>query len=166
MYYYPYKEGNETLPIPSSTHCNYENPILVEEEPDQEMPEEQTQTVSLSERNPGFEVFWNGRLLPKEHIRLDQYVQSCSSVFVCVLTHLFVHTCNRWASTKRIASIPEDQYKRIKGMIFVDQHFPVTATKVCANWFKYCECVLLNCSFSSLALIETRLCTRSRYAEI
>ncbi|EFC47386.1 predicted protein [Naegleria gruberi] len=96
IYYYPFKQGRETLPIPEELYLEGGKYIPT----DQEVP--------LSERNPGFECFWNGRLLANEKIKNLPFMEKERS--------------NR--------DIPENCYRRIKGMLFFDSNFEVSANKM------------------------------------
>jgi structural maintenance of chromosomes flexible hinge domain-containing protein 1 len=86
IYYYPYTNGQETLPIPGS---------IDEEE------------VSLAQRVPGLECFWNGRLLMNEKIPSLPFMKG-----------------------KKTHDVPDHCYKRIKGMLFFDSSFEVSANKM------------------------------------
>eukprot|EP01080_Neovahlkampfia_damariscottae_P009904 gene9904-2226_t len=86
IYYYPYVNGQETLPIPFSN-----------DEDD----------IPLSERNPGFECFWNGRLLSNEKISSIPFMKG-----------------------KKTHEIPDHCHRRIKGMLFLDSNFEVSANKM------------------------------------
>ena len=86
IYYYPYVNGQETLPIPYSN--------------DEE-------DIPLSERNPGFECFWNGRLLSNEKITSLPFMKG-----------------------KKTHEIPDHCFRRIKGMLFFDSSFEVSANKM------------------------------------
>ena len=95
LFYYPYRDGRETLPIPRSI----EKSVVVDDE-----------TVPLSDRNPGFECFWMGRLLPGEKIAGLPFMKKDSSS-LC-------------------SDIPVHCYRRVKGMLFLDSHFEVSANKL------------------------------------
>lgn len=90
LYYFPTIDGKETLPIPLS----------------RDQDSESTELISLHERNPGFEVYWNGRLLPRAHIRTLKFMQEIRP------------------------TIPSTCLSRLKGMLFVDSSFIVNATKL------------------------------------
>ncbi|KAG2374667.1 hypothetical protein C9374_010686 [Naegleria lovaniensis] len=96
IYYYPFKQGRETLPIPEDLYL----------EGGKYMPTDQE--VPLSERNPGFECFWNGRLLANEKIKNLPWMEKERS--------------NR--------DIPDNCYRRVKGMLFFDCAFEVSANKM------------------------------------
>jgi len=91
IYYFPTEDGVETLPTPFLK--------------DHEISGGE---MSLHDRNPGFEVFWNGRLLPRAHIRSLKFMQDI----------------------KRGRDLPATCLSRIKGMLFVDSSFVVSATKL------------------------------------
>jgi len=55
MQYFPFKDGQETLPIPRK-YCA------------PELGEAENAQTPLTARSPGFEVFWIGRLIPNEHL--------------------------------------------------------------------------------------------------
>lgn len=96
IYYYPFKQGRETLPIPEELYLEGGKYVPT----DQEVP--------LSERNPGFECFWNGRLLANEKIKNLPWMEKERS--------------NR--------DIPDNCYRRVKGMLFFDYAFEVSANKM------------------------------------
>eukprot|EP00756_Hemistasia_phaeocysticola_P022876 Hpha_TRINITY_DN15862_c1_g4::TRINITY_DN15862_c1_g4_i1::g.191768::m.191768 len=64
----------------------------------------------LVDRHPGLEVFWNGRLLPREHVH----------------HHPLLRPRERGYGDR----VPAACWRRVKGMIFVDSSFPVSATKL------------------------------------
>jgi hypothetical protein len=90
IYYFPYKNGKETLPIPYTVQRDEEDDI------------------PLSERDPGFECFWNGRLLSGE--------KSIKSL--------------PFMAKDKTRDIPDICYRRIKGMLFFDSAFEVSANKL------------------------------------
>ncbi|KAN0027109.1 hypothetical protein ACTFIU_009792 [Dictyostelium citrinum] len=93
--YFPFLDEHESMPIP--------NKIL------QDSPELTLKTCPLSLRKPGFEVFWNGRLISEAHIdRLG-----------------FMST-----GTVEGSKIEERWVQRVKGAIFLTSHFPVTHNKM------------------------------------
>lgn len=111
LFYYPFVRGKETLPIPpdvfeerklashtrlSSSRHSAEKEELVDVELDKDIP--------LPERKPGFSCFWNGRLLPQEHIQ-------------------------NLAFMKTDRTIPDNCFRRIKGFLFLDSNFQVSANK-------------------------------------
>jgi structural maintenance of chromosomes flexible hinge domain-containing protein 1 len=96
IYYYPYVDGKETLPI---TIMEDEDGILINNKDD---------TVPLSERDFGFECYWNGRLLSNEKIPSLPFSKKPNSK----------------------SEIPDHCYRRIKGILFLDDAFEVSANKV------------------------------------
>ncbi|KAN0004303.1 hypothetical protein ACTFIZ_010471 [Dictyostelium cf. discoideum] len=93
--YFPFLNEHESMPIP--------NKILLDS------PELNLKTCPLSLRKPGFEVFWNGRLISEAHIdRLG-----------------FMST-----GTLEGSKIEERWVQRVKGAIFLTSHFPVTHNKM------------------------------------
>ncbi|KAL9647474.1 hypothetical protein ABK040_006835 [Willaertia magna] len=92
IYYYPFKGGKETLPIPDDI---FEGRLPTED-------------IQLGEREPGLECFWNGRLIAREKIRSLQFMEKDRS--------------NK--------EIPDNCYRRIKGMLFFDSNFPVSQNKM------------------------------------
>ncbi|KAK5578129.1 hypothetical protein RB653_003082 [Dictyostelium firmibasis] len=93
--YFPFINEHETMPIPTK--------LL------QDSPELDLKTCPLSLRKPGFEVFWNGRLISEAHIdRLG-----------------FMTT-----GTIDGSKIEEKWVQRVKGAIFLTSHFPVTHNKM------------------------------------
>jgi len=55
MHYFPFKDGQETLPIPRG-YCA------------PELGEAENAQTPLTARSPGFEVYWVDRLIPNEHL--------------------------------------------------------------------------------------------------
>ncbi len=105
VYYYPFKDGKETLPIPDGVSGGYyHRPRGVV--PDDEIP--------LSERDYGLECFWNARLLSNEKVRSIPFM-----------------TRGAKRSSKDIA--PDQCYRRVKGMLFLDSNFEVSANKMYLN---------------------------------
>lgn len=95
--YYPYRAGRETLPIPLEKRRMRSDLGGVND-----ASEDYDDDIDMSEREFGFEIFWNGRLLPMSHIPTLQF-------------------------TKRTKAGPPSQcYKRIKGMLFLDSNFRVS----------------------------------------
>ncbi|EFA86710.1 hypothetical protein PPL_00513 [Heterostelium album PN500] len=93
--YFPYIQEKETLPIPYRVFLEH--------------PCEDFDQLPLSLRKPGFEVFWNGRLIPEAHIeRLG-----------------FMATGVRLDGEK----IEEKYAQRVKGALFLTSAFPVNQNK-------------------------------------
>ncbi|EGG25161.1 hypothetical protein DFA_03409 [Cavenderia fasciculata] len=93
--YFPYINERETLPIPY--HIQREHPI------------EELETFPLTLRKPGFEVFWNGRLISEAHIdRLG---------FMTIGIVDGERLEEKWV-------------QRVKGAIFLGSSFPVTHNKM------------------------------------
>eukprot|EP00755_Sulcionema_specki_P012016 Sspe_Gene.50310::Locus_27903_Transcript_1_1_Confidence_1.000_Length_3437::g.50310::m.50310 len=94
LLYYPFRDGKETMPIPSSVALSagsYSDEV-----------------VPLADRQQGLEVFWNGRLLPKELIKHWPIIRN----------------------NKLDRDIPAACYRRVKGMVFVDSNFEVSSNKL------------------------------------
>eukprot|EP01065_Artemidia_motanka_P017394 TRINITY_DN2085_c0_g1_i1.p1 TRINITY_DN2085_c0_g1~~TRINITY_DN2085_c0_g1_i1.p1 ORF type:complete len:2077 (+),score=805.52 TRINITY_DN2085_c0_g1_i1:42-6233(+) len=89
LLYFPFRDGRETLPVPGCFGHMSED------------------AVPLVDRQPGLEVFWNGRLLPKEHIQHHALLRAGVD-----------------------SGIPAACWRRVKGMVFVDSRFAVSTTKL------------------------------------
>ena len=109
IYYYPFKDGLETMPIPAGVHID--NAI-----DDERLP--------LCDRRPGMELFWNGRMLPRDFLDLSTwpFLKNCLSP-----SSQISHTAS---GTERL---PPACYRRVKGQIFLDSSFEVTANKHALN---------------------------------
>eukprot|EP00659_Diplonema_papillatum_P015293 gene15293-23370_t len=94
LFYFPFRDGLETMPIPAGISETYVD--------DEKLP--------LYDRKPGLEVFWNGRLLPREFIESWPLLKAT-------------------AQQRREEDIPAACFRRVKGMVFVDAAFAVTANK-------------------------------------
>ena len=102
LHYFPFKDGAETMPIPvgfGGAAVNADGRVATGAA-DEDLP--------LCDRKPGLEVFWNGRLLPREFLE---------------------HWPLLKPGTTRQCDTPAACFRRVKGQIFIDAAFEVTANK-------------------------------------
>ena len=93
LFYYPYIDSKETLPT-----------AMQKDKDKDETP--------LEQREAGIEVFWNDRLIPQSHLKLNEFeLFKCSSG----TKHNKKKIQKKWIS-------------RVKGMMFVNEAFPVTSS--------------------------------------
>eukprot|EP01133_Synstelium_polycarpum_P003680 gene3680-4235_t len=95
MRYFPFEDERETLPIPDR--------IIREHSADE------VENLPLTLRKPGFEIFWNGRLISEAHIERLSFM-----------------------STGRVdgEKLEERWVQRVKGALFLGSSFPVTHNKM------------------------------------
>ena len=99
--YFPFKDGAETMPIPAGLTEAHGAAREYDRLNDEQLP--------LYDRKPGLEVFWNGRLLPREFLEYWPLLKPGAS--------------------KKEAVLPAACFRRVKGQVFLDSAFTVTANK-------------------------------------